>query len=80
VILGACNPPIAHRALLAEPGVGLLLPCNVVVSEVEGGTRVQAMRPAAMAQVAKNPALEPIMAEADERLRRVMTRLGASSL
>ena len=76
LILGACNPALAHRALEAEPGVGLLLPCNVLVSEAEGGTRVQAINPRAMFSVVKNPAVEPVAREVDERLQRVMARLG----
>lgn len=74
-ILGACNPSLAHRAIEAEPGVGLLLPCNVVVAEQPGGTRVQAIKPAAMLAVVKNPAMDPVAREADERLQRAMARL-----
>jgi uncharacterized protein (DUF302 family) len=74
-ILGACNPTLAHQALQAEPGVGLLLPCNVVVAEQPGGTRVQAIKPAAMLAVVKNPALDPVIRDADERLQRAMARL-----
>ncbi len=76
VILGACNPPLAHRALAAEPGVGLFLPCNVTVFAREGGgSVVQAIRPQAMMEALKNPALDPIAKEADERLRRVIERI-----
>ena len=60
-ILGACNPPLAHRALAAEPAVGLLLPCNVVVAEREGGgSRVSFMDPVAVLDMAGNPALRPV--------------------
>ena len=76
VILGACNPPIAHKALTAEPGVGLLLPCNVVVAEEGDAVVVQAIKPAAMSLVVKNPAIEPFMQDADARLQRVMEKLG----
>jgi uncharacterized protein (DUF302 family) len=71
VILGACNPPLAHRALSRDLEVGLLLPCNVIVYEEDGGSVVSIVDPAAMLRVANNPALEPIAAEAKERLQRV---------
>jgi uncharacterized protein (DUF302 family) len=71
VILGACNPPLAHKALSAEAGVGLLLPCNVVVSKEEGGALVQAIKPAAMFSVVNNPALEPVVQDVDAKLQRV---------
>lgn len=74
-ILGACNPTLAHQAIQAEPGVGLLLPCNVVVAEQPGGTRVQAIKPAAMLSVVKNPALDPVARDADERLQRALANL-----
>jgi uncharacterized protein (DUF302 family) len=77
VILGACNPPLAHRALEAEPEIGLLLPCNVAVYQSDGGTVVAAMDPEAALTLAGNPALKPIAREAGERLRRAMQRLSA---
>ncbi len=56
VILGACNPPMAHQALSMEPDIGVLLPCNVCVSERDGGgTRVAAMNPAAAFTLIDNP-------------------------
>lgn len=79
VILGACNPQLAHRALEAEPEIGLLLPCNVAVYESNGETVVAAMDPAAALNLAGNPALEPIAREARTRLERVLGRLTAAS-
>ncbi len=76
VILGACNPKFAHEALTAEPGIGLLLPCNVTVFAREGGgSAVQVIKPSAMFQVVKNPALEGLAARVDEGLRRALERL-----
>ena len=73
VILGACNPQLAWRALSAELPVGLLLPCNVCVWEEEGGSVVSAVRPKSMFSVMDpNPELEPIAKEADERIRRAL--------
>jgi uncharacterized protein (DUF302 family) len=77
VILGACNPPLADRALHAELEVGLLLPCNVVVYESRPGhSVVSALAPlAALGIVGDNPALHDVAAEADARLRRALTAL-----
>lgn len=72
-ILGACNPPLAHRALQAEPDIGLLLPCNVVVRSLpEGGTVVEALDPVVQLGVADNPALEELARDVRERMRRVV--------
>lgn len=76
VILGACNPPLARQALTAEPGIGLLLPCNVVVSEVEGGAAVAAIDPVAMFMVVERPDVAPLAEEVKQRLLRVMAALG----
>ena len=77
VILGACNPPLAERALRAELEIGLLLPCNVIVYETEHGrSAVAAMAPiAALGIVGDNRELESVAQEADRRLRRALTSL-----
>lgn len=76
-ILGACNPSLAHKALEAEPQIGLLLPCNVVVQEAPNGNVMLSIAdPKAMFTLVDNPALASVAAEADERLRRVMKALG----
>ncbi len=72
VILGACNPQLAHRALEAELGIGLLLPCNVCVWEEENGSVVSIARPHAMFDLVRNEALQPVVNDADERLRRAL--------
>jgi uncharacterized protein (DUF302 family) len=69
VILGACNPTLAFQALQAEIGAGLLLPCNVCVWEEEGGSVVSLIRPASMFSVVQNPGVQPVMQDADTRLR-----------
>jgi uncharacterized protein (DUF302 family) len=75
VILGACNPPLAHRAVSAERQIGLLLPCNVVVRATDAGTAVEAMDPQVMVQVSDNPALAEVADEAAVRLRAALTAL-----
>ena len=75
VILGACNPPLAHKALTAEPEIGLLLPCNVVVHQAEGGARVMAMDPEAALGLVHNPVLAEVAAEAKARLLRALEEL-----
>lgn len=76
VILGACRPPLAHAALEAEPSVGLLLPCNVVVRYLEpDSTLVEALDPAIMVQLTDNAALAPIAQEAGERLSAALDSL-----
>ncbi len=72
VILGACNPPFAFKALQAEEEIGLLLPCNVIVYEKNGGAAVAVFDPMVMSQIIDNPALQPIADEVRARLQRVL--------
>jgi uncharacterized protein (DUF302 family) len=76
VILGACNPPLAYRALQAEESVGLLLPCNVVVRDRgDGTTVVEALDPQVMVGVTGNPALSPVADDAATRLRAALSTI-----
>ncbi len=77
VILGACNPPLAYKALQAEADVGLLLPCNVVVQEDGGGARVTAMDPEAALGIVQSEALRQVATEAKTRLQRAMAAISA---
>lgn len=72
LILGACNPPFAHRSLQMEPEIGLLLPCNVIVYEKEGRIRVAAFDPMVMSAVLENPAMEPVAREVRAKLERAI--------
>lgn len=74
-ILGACNPALAHRALAAEPELGVFLPCNVIVYERDGVTHVSAVDAARMLSLVGNDALDPIAEEVRDRLARVVDRL-----
>ncbi len=71
-IIGACNPSLALEALGADLEVGLLLPCNVIVYEEEGKTRVTALDPALIARLSEQPALERTAEEARKRLTRAL--------
>jgi uncharacterized protein (DUF302 family)/glutaredoxin len=76
VIVGACQPVLAHEALSAEPAVGLLLPCNVVVTEEDDGTVVvSAADPTHLFKIVGNPDVEPLAAEVGKRLRRVLAAM-----
>lgn len=75
VILGACNPQLAHQALSTDDNIGLLLPCNVVVAETESGSEVAIARPEAMLSIAGNEEIRPVAEEAETRLHRVLDQL-----
>lgn len=73
VILGVCNPPLAHKALEAESNIGLLLPCNVVVQESpNGGIEVSIADPKVMFTLVENADVAPIAEDVEKRLRRVL--------
>ena len=75
-ILGACNPTLAHRALTADPQIGLLLPCNVVVREDDSGkVRVEFMDPGAVLDLVNKPEVASLASEVKQRLERVMAAL-----
>lgn len=77
VILGACNPPLAHRALSAELEIGLLLPCNVIVYEADdGGAVVSAIDPLSALGLVENPDLQDLAATVEGKLRRVVENVG----
>ena len=77
VILGACNPELAHQALSGEPILGVLLPCNVVVMDRDGGGVIVAgFKPTAGFSLVDNPEVAPIAEQVEEKMRRVLDRLG----
>jgi uncharacterized protein (DUF302 family) len=78
LILGACNPPLADRALAADRQIGLLLPCNVVVRAANGHTVVEALDPQTMVSVAQERELQPVADEAARRLRAALDTLRES--
>lgn len=77
VILGACNPPLAHRALQAEPDLGVLLPCNVVVCVRAGETQIVAIDPERMLSIVANDELSEVATEVKARLAGVVERAAA---
>ncbi len=77
VILGACNPPLAHRALEQDLDIGLLLPCNVVVRAEGAASRVDVADPQAMLGIVGNEKLNVVADEARQRLLRVVAALGS---
>lgn len=78
-ILGACNPPLAHRALQAEHDIGLLLPCNVIVHAHGERSRVAVADPIAMLGIVTNPQVEAVAHEAAERLHRMIDSLQSAA-
>jgi uncharacterized protein (DUF302 family) len=78
LILGACNPPLAHQALGVDASIGLLLPCNVVVRADAGQTLVEALDPQTMVTITGQPALQPVADEAAVRLRTALESLRES--
>ena len=81
LILGACNPPLAHQAITADASIGLLLPCNVVVRDLgDGKILVEAMNPDIMVSVTGNPDLEPVAAQAREKLTAALSALSDVTL
>ncbi len=75
VILGACNPPAARQALAVDRGIGLLLPCNVVVRAADSGTVVEALDPQVMVTLTGRPELKPVAGDVGERLARALAAL-----
>ncbi|MEO8463538.1 MAG: DUF302 domain-containing protein [Chloroflexota bacterium] len=80
LILGACNPQLAHRAIEADPSVGALLPCNVVLREEGTETIIEAMDPLAALGIVDAPGVQPVAEEAAERLQRAISSLELASL
>jgi uncharacterized protein (DUF302 family) len=78
VILGACNPPLAHRAVTAEPSIGTLLPCNVILRADGDATVVEAMDPAAAMAMSDTPEIAAVATEVRARLERVIATVGTA--
>jgi len=75
VVLGACNPTLAYEALHVEPQIGLLLPCHVVVQEVDGASIVSIINPRVTLGLVGNSALEPVVEQAEQRFQRALDAL-----
>jgi uncharacterized protein (DUF302 family) len=75
VILGACNPPYAHKAILAEENIGLLLPCNVIVYEKDHGTALAIIRPKVAMQMVKNEILGNLAEDVEAKLEKVFNSI-----
>jgi uncharacterized protein (DUF302 family) len=78
LILGACNPPLAHQSLTAEPELGVLLPCNVVVYERDGATHIAAIDAERMLSIVGNDELQPIAEQVREKLAAVVERAAST--
>lgn len=80
LILGACNPALAHRAITSDPDIGVLLPCNVVVRRAPGAaeTTIQTIDPVTMVQLSDQPGVKDVADEADTRLRAALKSLQAA--
>jgi uncharacterized protein (DUF302 family) len=77
LILGACNPPLAHRAIAAEPEIGLLMPCNVCVWEdQDGAVTVAAVNVKTLFQLVQNPSLADVAESVNDKLRRALENVG----
>lgn len=72
IILGACNPPFAHKALLAERDIGLFMPCNVIIYEENGAVFVSAIKPTLAMSMTGNPVLKPLADEVENRLKKTV--------
>jgi uncharacterized protein (DUF302 family) len=77
VILGACNPQFADRAVAAEPSIGVLLPCNVIVQARPAGSRIWVTRPEGLFELVDGDGLQDLAAEVSRRLRAVADQVGA---
>jgi uncharacterized protein (DUF302 family) len=76
-ILGACNPQLAYEALKSEPSIGLLLPCNVILYEIDDGTAIEVLEPNLMAELTANTDLEELANDARARLERALAKVTA---
>ena len=75
VILGACNPPFAHKALMAEKEIGLMLPCNVIVFEDDGIVNVSTILPTVAMEMVDNPELEDIAEQVESKLKKAIDNI-----